>query len=130
MIRKTINSLTIKTVRALSWIFAEHYYDAETKSHVALDLINYLIFLHNKGDFKSKNSNFVKVFFQSPNVEKVELSSIFRKHLDSIPQSFKSRDSLTVIFSKSKNIGSTIFDYKEIVDNIVAEDWNWCAIPS
>ena len=126
--RKTITSLNLRTTRKLSWIFAAHYYDVETDfpreiTDVVLDLINYRLFLAKKENSRTNNANFVKVLFQSPTVEKVELSSIFRKHLDSIPQSFKSRESPTLIYSRSKKIGSTIFNYKDVVDEVIADDW-------
>lgn len=126
--RKTINSLSLKTIRDLSWIFASYYYDVESTfpreiTNLVLDLINYRIFLAKKETSKTNNRNFVKVLFQSPQVEKVDLPSIFRKHLDSIPHSFKSRDSPTLIYSRSKKIGSTIFNYKDVVENVITKDW-------
>ena len=126
--RKTINSLNLKTTRDLSWIFVAHYYNVESKfpreiTDVVLDLINYRLFLEKKENSKTRNPNIVKVLFQSPKVEKVNLSSIFRKHLDSISQSFKSKESPTLIYSRTKKIGSTIFNYKDVVDNVIASDW-------
>ena len=125
----------MNTIRDLSWIFAAHYYDVETTfpreiTDMVLDLINYRVFLSKKNNSKTKISNVVKVLFQSPKVEKVDLSSIFRKYLDSIPQSFKSRDSPTVIYSRSKKIGSTIFNYKEVVGNAITDDWKHNAMTS
>jgi hypothetical protein len=116
--RSTICSLDINTTRKISWIFAEHYYNVKTKiprevTNVVLDLINCRVFLAKKKR-STKNSNFVKIKFQSPTVEKVGLSSIFRKHLDSIPSSFKSKVSPTLIYSRTRNIGSTIFNYKDV----------------
>ena len=64
----------------------------------------------------------MKIKFQSPIVEKVALTSIFRKHLDS---SFESRDSPpTLIYSRTRNIGCTVFNYTDVVDNVIANDWN------
>ena len=56
-------------------------------------------------------------------VENVDLPSIFRRHLDSIPVSFKSRDSSTLIYSRSKTVGPPIFNYKDVVDNVITKDW-------
>jgi len=126
--RKTINSLNLKTIRNLSWIFSEHYYNVQSSfprevTNLVLDLINYRVYLHKKDTSKTMNQNFVKIFFQNHMVENVDLPSIFRKHLDLIPSSFKSRDSPTLIYSRSKTIGSTIFNYKDVVQSVITKDW-------
>lgn len=126
--RKTINSLNLRTVKTLSWIFSEHYYDVQSSfpreiTNMVLDLINYRIYLSKRDTSKSINRIFVEIFYQNHMVEQVDLPSIFRKHLDSIPNSFKSRDAPTLIYSRSKTIGSTIFNYKDVVKNVIADDW-------
>ena len=127
--RKTINSLKLSVIRDLSWIVASHYYNANTTipkevTNLTLDLINYRLFLDNtQRKSKTKHTNVVKVFFQSPDVEKLGLASLFRKHSNLIPSTFNIQDSPTLIYSRSKTIGSTIFNYKETVDNVMTNGW-------
>jgi hypothetical protein len=87
---------------------------------LALDLVNFRI-SHEKP--KKKLSNFIKFFFQAHDYEEVRLNSIFKKHLNCIPDSFHNKDPPNVLFQRSANIGSTVFNYKNTVHNVVTDDW-------
>ena len=86
-------------------------------------MVNFRLFLLKEKKEKSKQQNFLKVFFQGPDLEKVNLPSIFRKYSDCIPQSFQTVDPPTVIYLRSRTIGSSVFNYKDTVDNVIAGDW-------
>ena len=55
----------------------------------------------------------------------MNLGSIFRKHLEAIPSSFKHTDPRTVLYQRSKPISSTIVNYKQVVDNVNTDDWKY-----
>ena len=87
---------------------------------LALDMVNFRI---SQEKPKKKMSNFLKLFFQAPDIEEVRLNSIFKKHLNCIPTSFQNKDPPTVLFQRSANIGSTVFNYKDTVNNVITDDW-------
>jgi hypothetical protein len=128
--RCIVNSIEHSKLRDLSWVFVQHYHDCRTTypreiTNLMLDMINYRIFLFQKEKKQVRRNNFVKVKFQSKMVEKVNISYIFRKHVDAIPSSFSCRDSPTVLFQLSKSISSTVFNYKDVVMNTITEDWKY-----
>ena len=43
---------------------------------------------------------------------------------DAIPESFSVRDAPTVLFLRSRLIGSQIFNYKTVVENLETKEWN------
>jgi hypothetical protein len=128
--RSKVNTIKHNDLITLSWIFVEHYHNVHTTypreiTNLMLDMINYRILLSKKKKKQTRRTNFVKVFFQSKEVEKVNLGSIFRKHLEAIPSSFKHTDPPTVLYQRSKPISSTIFNYKHVVDNVNTDDWKY-----
>ena len=86
-------------------------------------MINFRLYLSKKSDANKNMVNFVKIYFQAKDIEEVHLSSIFRKHLDSIPSTFQSKDPPTVLYSRSSNTGSTIFNYKDVVNSVITDEW-------
>jgi hypothetical protein len=126
--RIKINGINITELHNLSWTVVELSNDCDTTYpreiiNLVLDMINYRLFLLKKSDTKKNMDNFVKIYFQAKDIEEVRLSSIFRKHLNSIPSDFQFKDPPTVLYSRSSNIGSTIFNYKDVVDSVITDDW-------
>jgi hypothetical protein len=126
--RNKINYINQTELYSLSWTVVELSNNCDTTYprqiiDVILDMINYRIFLLKESVTKKNMDNFVKIYFQAKDIEEVRLSSIFRKHLNSIPSSFRSKDPPTVLFSRSSHIGSTIFNYKEVVASVITDDW-------
>jgi hypothetical protein len=126
--RIKINGINMTELHALSWTVVELSNDCDTTYpreviNLVLDMINYRLFLSKESDTKKNIDNFVKIYFQAKDIEEVRLSSIFRKHLNCIPSSFQSKDPPTVLFNRSSNIGSTIFNYKDVVDSVITDDW-------
>ena len=91
---------------------------------IAMDMINFRLYRlgHNKVE-KKKRNNFLSVYFQAKCIEEVKLASIFRKYADCIPSHFSSADPPTVLYRRSKQIGSTIFNYRQVVDDVITNDW-------
>lgn len=128
--RCIINSVSRAKLKDLSWFVLSHHHDVHTTYpreiiNLTLDMINYRLFLFKKKKKQHRRTNFVKIYFQNKVVEKLELSSIFRKHMDAIPSSFKCKDSPTVLYQLSSSIGSTVFNYKEVVNNVNTNDWKY-----
>jgi hypothetical protein len=86
-------------------------------------MINFRLFHLKKSNTKKNMDNYIKVYFQARDIEEVRLSSILHKHLPSIPSFFLSKGSPTVLYSRSPHIGSTIFNYKKVVDAVITSDW-------
>ena len=54
---------------------------------------------------------------------KSRLNSIIRKHSGCIPKLFNDNTSPVVIYNLSRPIGSTLFNYKQTVQDVVTNDW-------
>lgn len=126
--RLKINSLNYTELYNLSWLIVELSNDCSTDYprqiiDLVLDMVNFRIFHMRNSKTKKNMNNFVKIYFQAKEVEEVRLSSIFRRHLNSIPFSFQDRDPPTILYSRSPNIGSTIFNYKNVVDSVITDHW-------
>ena len=126
--RIKINAINTTELHSLSWTVVELSNDCNTTYpreiiNLVLDMINFRLFLSKEADTKKNMNNFVKIYFQAKDIEEVRLSSIFRKHLKSIPSTFQSKDPPTVLYSRSSHIGSTIFNYKDVVDSVITDDW-------
>jgi len=126
--RIKINSINNTELHSLSWTVVELSNDCDSTYpreiiNLVLDMIKFRLYLSKKSDANKNMDNFVKIYFQAKDIEEVRLSSIFRKHLDSIPSTFQSKDPPTVLYSRSSNIGSTIFNYKDVVDSVITDDW-------
>jgi hypothetical protein len=126
--RIKVNSINITKLHNLSWTVVELSNDCDTTFpreiiDLVLDMINFRLFQLRKLDTKKNMDNFVTVYFQAKDIEEVHLGSIFRKHLNCIPSSFVSKDSPTVLYTRSPHIGSTIFNYKKVVDSVITDDW-------
>ena len=130
--RKTVNSLSTRQLVDTSWIFVELSFDSKTTypkeiTNLVLDMINFRLFLakEKRQDDRASKNLFLKVYFRGKEVEKVKLASIFRKHLDCIPNSIQSRKTPpTLIYERSRKIGCTIFNYKNTVSKVIAKDWD------
>jgi len=126
--RIKINSINTTELHNLSWTVVELSNDCNTTYpreiiNLVLDMINFRLFLSKEADTKKNMNNFVKIYFQAKDIEEVRLSSIFRKHLKSIPSTFQSKEPPTVLYSRSSHIGYTIFNYKDVVDSVITDDW-------
>ena len=126
--RIKISHLNKSKLKHFSWIFVELSNDCETNYpreiiDLVLDMINFRLFHLKKSNTKKNMDNYIKVYFQARDIEEVRLSSILHKHLPSIPSFFLSKDSPTVLYSRSPHIGSTIFNYKKVVDAVITSDW-------
>jgi hypothetical protein len=121
-----INSFTIPKLRSLSWVFIDllhnHDYPKEIVNLV-LDMINFRLSRHSKDRKQTNRKHYVQIYFQAKEIEDISLSSIFRKHAECIPSSFKCKDVPTVLYRRTKTIGSTIFNYKDVVDSVITDDW-------
>ena len=51
------------------------------------------------------------------------MPSILRKSLDYIPQTLQYKSPPTVLFTRTKKIGSQIFNYKHTIDNVITNEW-------
>ena len=91
--RIKINSINNSELHSLFWTVVELSNDCDStysreKINLVLDMINFRLYLSKKSDANKNMVNFVKIYFQAKDIEEVHLSSIFRKHLDSIPSTF------------------------------------------
>ena len=112
----------------MSWKFFELLFDVETNyprevTDLVLDMINYRLFLKKQENDSTTKNKVVKVYFQAKDVEKVNLSSIFKKLEHLVPDSLQSKTP-TLIYQRSRTIGSKVFNYKETVDTVITKDWS------
>ena len=90
---------------------------------LVIDMINFRLYTHKLNKGKKKRNNFVKIFFQGKDIERINLPSIFRKHVICLPSFLNYKDPPTIIYQRSKCIGSTIFNYKKVIDEVVPSEW-------
>ena len=90
--------------------------------HFISDIINHR-FMKAKPESKKFNNHTLKIYFDNKGIEKVNIQSILHKVKDAIPSNFTNQSPPTVIFTRSPSIGSKIFNYKQVVDNIKAKEW-------
>jgi hypothetical protein len=107
--------MKVANLYKLSWEFLHEEFDLCLNYpieivNLALNMINFRLHLSNKEDNNRRRRIFVMINFQGKNVEKLDLSSIFRKFSGLIPDSFRYKLPPTVIYKISKRIGSTIFN--------------------
>ena len=69
-------------LREYSWEFVELLFDVQTNfqrvTDLVLDMINHRLFLKKQEIDSTTKKNFVKVYFQAKDVERVKLNSIFK----------------------------------------------------
>ena len=126
--RKRINSINIAELRILSWKFIDIHHDYYNDfpreiTNLVLDMINFRLFQHKEKKTSRKRFNFVKVFFSGKDIEKVKLASVFRKCSEFLPPSIDIEDLPTILYTRSKTIGSTVLNYKTTVDEVITNDW-------
>jgi hypothetical protein len=73
---------------------------------------------------KSSRSRFLRVFFDNKGIEMVNVPRLLHTVNDAIPESFSVRDAPTVLFLRSRSIGSQIFNYKTVVESLETKEWN------
>ena len=127
-LRCSINAIRIKFLPKLAWKYMGLFHDPTSDYpmeviNLALDMINFRLYDFRKKKKEKKRSNFVKVYFQAKVIECLRLSYILRKHSDCIPDDFVDRDIPTILYKRSKNIGSTIFNYKDTVEEVKTNEW-------
>ena len=122
-----INRLKIAKVRNLLWDFAGRLTLNKTLQEIhalAIDMIKYKLFKFSKDKrIERKPSNYVKIKFHSKGMNQLKLNSIIKKHSNVIPDSFNEKDSPCVIYNLSRSIGSTLFNYKQTVNDVITNDW-------
>ena len=85
------------------------------------DLINKRF--HHKND-KTIRSNFLRIYFDNKGIEDVNISRLLHEVKDVIPKSFADREIQTVLYTRTPSIGSTIFNYKNVFEDLETSDWN------
>lgn len=126
--RVSVSHLKHKELRDYSWKFVELLFDVHTDfprevTNLVLDMINCRLFRKKEERDSTPRTNFVKVYFQAKDVEKVNLSSIFKKLEHFVPDSLQSKTP-TLIYLRSKTIGSKVFNYKKTVEDVITNDWS------
>ena len=139
--RKEINRLSMKQLKTLIWEFVDnsknlHNLPTEV-SELVVDMINFRIFQNKENSTKQKSMFFIPVYFQGKNVERIGLSSIFRSFNKLFPNFPNNNPSSinpnctnitshpTIIYKRSKTIGSYIFNYRKVVEDICTENWKF-----
>ena len=126
LLRCKINSLSVARLREVFWTFSEYRYISsdfpKEIADLALDMINFRLFKQKEKE-KVKRSVFLKTFFQNKRVERLGIPSVLREKMKFLPEVLKDEDPPTVIYQRSKTIGSTIFNYKKVVQDFIASDW-------
>ena len=85
-------------------------------------MINRRLFLKKQEIDSTTKNNFVKVYFQAKDVERVKLNSIFKKLEHLVPSSLQSKTP-TLIYQRPRTIGSKVFNYKETVNQVIPKEW-------
>ena len=68
-----------------------------------------------------ERKTFLKLEFSGKLID-INLPSILRKSLDYIPQTLQYKSPPTILFTRTKKIGSQIFNYKHTIDNVVTNE--------
>ena len=126
LLRSKLNAVSIAELKNLSWKFCEYRYDIHKKfpkeiADLALDIINCRLY-RDKQEKKKARSVFVKVPFQNKAVENLHLPSILRGEMHLLPEDLRTIDPPTIIYQRSRTIGSIIFNYKD-VNTALTQDW-------
>ena len=88
----SINHLKHKELREYSWKFVELLFDVQTNfPREVTDLVLDRLFLKKQEIDSTTKENFVKVYFQAKDVERVKLNSIFKKLEHLVPSSLQSK---------------------------------------
>lgn len=72
---------------------------------------------------KQRPDNFMRIVFDNPGVELINIASLLHKVHDAIPSSFSRQTTPTVLFLRTPSIGSKIFNYKDVIENIETKKW-------
>ena len=84
------------------------------------DLVNHRFRLSNE----PTPSRFMRVFFDNKGIEIVNIPRLLHKVNDAISDSFKVQAPPTVLFLRSRSIGSQIFNYKKVVEDLETKEWD------
>ena len=127
--RAMINTVKLNKLYECSWIFVDYSLDSQCNVpremiDLLLDMINHRLYLHRKSLNKSKPRDlFLKIYFQGKDIEKLNLNKILNKNLKIFPKELNFSSSPTIIFERSKTIGSMIFNYKKTVENVITNNY-------
>lgn len=125
--RCMINGIKNKRLYDISWKFVDQYIkpDANYPREIidlVLNIINHKLYLH-KNSLNSKKHNFyLKLYFQGKDIEKLNINKILTKNLKIIPKKYNFIKP-TILYKRSKTIGSTIFNYKKVVENVLTNNY-------
>ena len=72
---------------------------------------------------KTRSKVFLRIYFSGKAVERIDVSSILRKHQNLLPEKLTYREPPTVLYKRTKTIGSDIFNYKKTIDEVLTKDW-------
>ena len=124
--RCMINEIKIKNLYTLSWDFVDTSMNYASKYpieiiNLILDLINHRLYIHKLSESSKPRTHFLKIYFQGKDIEKLKLNKIIRKNLKLLPDELNW--TTTLIFTRSKTIGSKIFNYKKVVQNVITNNY-------
>ena len=109
------NSLQILTKLKNEYAFPKIITDNKNVRDFLSDLINKRFIHKNEKSFRS---NFIKIHFENTGIEDVNITKLLYTVNDAIPESFFDRKPPTVLFTRTSCIGSKIFNYKNVVENL------------
>ena len=127
--RSMINTVKLNKLYDLSWIFVDYSMNDQCNIpremvDLLLDMINHRLFIHSKSLNTSKPRDlFLKIYFQGKDIEKLNLNKILNKNLKVFPKELNFSSPPTIIFERSKTIGSMIFNYKKTVENVITNNY-------
>ena len=126
--RHCLNKAKIKDLRDFSWYIVQKEIDGQSDIpkevlDLVLDMINFRIAQFDNLKKKDRSKVFLRIYFSGKAVERINFSSILHKNQEFIPEQFQFREPPTVLYKRTKPIGSDIFNYKATVDEVLTEDW-------
>ena len=89
---------------------------------LTLDMINFKIH-EEKNNKKIKRNRFITIYFQGKEIEKLNISHILHTYANLLPTQLVDKEIPTILYKRTKNIGSTLFNYKNTVNNVNTEEW-------
>ena len=90
------------------------------------DILSQRLMTHkepNSESTKERPKVFAKILYHNKGMEMIGLNKIMHESQDTIPKSFKNRETPCILYTRTKSIRSKILNYRKTIDEIKIEEW-------